>query len=258
MKENIIPLEEPPTDTLRERTIDRAIRRFLLDKLREMQHGRMTVVETGQIDASGGPTPICSLEATIRVHHPRFYSHIALGGTLGAAEAYMEGLWTSDDLTTVIRILLLNEPVFRKMETGWARFTTPLHRAYHFLRRNTPAGSRANILAHYDLGNEFYRLFLDETMTYSCGIFETEGSSLTEASIAKYRRICEKLQLTTDDHVLEIGTGWGALPFTRPNSTAAGSPPRPSPRRNTGWPPGGSGRRASLTGSRCCLRITGI
>jgi cyclopropane-fatty-acyl-phospholipid synthase len=87
----------------------------------------------------------------------------------------------------------------------------PLNRLYHFLRKNTLEGSRKNILAHYDLGNEFYRLFLDETMTYSCGIFEGPDSSLREASVAKYDRICRKLQLEAGDRVLEIGSGWGGF-----------------------------------------------
>ena len=211
MKADIIPLETPAPNFRRERAMDRISRRLVLDMLRKLRHGRITLVENEGTSAFGGLSRVCSLEGSVRVHHPSFYTRVALGGTLGAAEAYMEGLWSSRDLTAVIRILLLNEPVFQTMETGWARLTTPLNRAYHFLRRNTPGGSRANILAHYDLGNDFYRLFLDETLTYSSGIFETEESSLAEASIAKYRRICEKLRLTADDHVVEIGTGWGGF-----------------------------------------------
>jgi cyclopropane-fatty-acyl-phospholipid synthase len=87
----------------------------------------------------------------------------------------------------------------------------PFHLFFHFFRKNTLKGSRENIIAHYDLGNEFYKLFLDDTMTYSCGIFETKDSSLFQASIAKYDRICRKLQLRPEDHVLEIGTGWGGF-----------------------------------------------
>ena len=81
------------------------------------------------------------------------------------------------------------------MEKGLARLTAPLYKLYHYVRKNTKADSRRNILAHYDLGNDFYQLFLDETMTYSCGIFEQEGSTLKDASEAKYDRICRKLQL---------------------------------------------------------------
>ena len=97
------------------------------------------------------------------------------------------------------------------METGLARLTAPIYKAYHWARKNTRVGSRKNILAHYDLGNEFYRLFLDPTMTYSCGIFESELSTMEEASVAKYDRICKKLRLTPGDRVVEIGTGWGGF-----------------------------------------------
>ena len=90
----------------------------------------------------------------------------------------MEGLWSADDLTTVMRIMARNQPVFSEMEKGLARLTTPFYKLYHFARKNTRIGSRKNILAHYDLGNNFYTLFLDPTMTYSCGIFETEESTL--------------------------------------------------------------------------------
>jgi cyclopropane-fatty-acyl-phospholipid synthase len=97
------------------------------------------------------------------------------------------------------------------METGLARFATPLYKFFHFLRSNTEKGSRANIAAHYDLGNDFYELFLDESLTYSCGIFEQQDNTLLEASLAKYDRICKKLQLTQEDHVIEIGSGWGGF-----------------------------------------------
>jgi cyclopropane-fatty-acyl-phospholipid synthase len=97
------------------------------------------------------------------------------------------------------------------MEKGLARLTAPVYKLYHHVRKNTKVGSRKNILAHYDLGNDFYALFLDETMTYSCAIFEQENSSLKQASEAKYDRICRKLQLAAGDRVIEIGTGWGGF-----------------------------------------------
>ena len=123
----------------------------------------------------------------------------------------MEGLWSADDLTMAMRIMALNQPVFAEMETGLARLTSPIYRLYHWARKNTQVGSRKNILAHYDLGNAFYKLFLDPTMTYSCGIFESEHSTMEEASVAKYDRICKKLQLTPGDRIVEIGTGWGGF-----------------------------------------------
>jgi len=139
------------------------------------------------------------------------YTLISLGGSIGAAEAYMLKYWDVDDLTAMVRIVLRNQSVFRDMETGLAGLAAPLYRAFHFLRRNTVSGSRKNIVAHYDLGNDFYRLFLDETLTYSCGIFNRPDATLKEAAIAKYDRICRKLHLSGQDHVLEIGTGWGGF-----------------------------------------------
>ena len=123
----------------------------------------------------------------------------------------MAGDWTCDNLTGLIRIILQNQEVFLNLDRGWARLTAPLHKVFHFLNRNTLEGSRRNIAAHYDLGNEFYALFLDETLTYSCGVFENEKSTLADASRAKYDRICRKLFLRPDDRVIEIGTGWGGF-----------------------------------------------
>jgi len=123
----------------------------------------------------------------------------------------MEGLWSADDLTVVMRIVALNRPAAANMEKGPARLMAPIYRLYHSARKNTKMGSRKNILAHYGLGNDFYSLFLDNTMTYSCGIFEHEHSILGDASVAKYDRICKKLRLKPGGRVVEIGTGWGGF-----------------------------------------------
>jgi cyclopropane-fatty-acyl-phospholipid synthase len=211
MAELIIPSEAPALSEIKERKLDHLARNALLSLLEKLKHGRITIVENNQRFVSGELTASSPLQAEITVHHPRFYSRILFSGSIGAAEAYMEGLWSADDLTTVMRIMALNQSVFTEMEKGLARLTTPLYRLYHFARKNTKVGSRKNILAHYDLGNNFYALFLDPTMTYSCGIFEHTDSTLEEASIAKYDRICKKLQLKPGDRVVEIGTGWGGF-----------------------------------------------
>jgi len=211
MKAGIIPSEIADSKPFKKSSIGYFTQQFLFEKLKKLRRGQITIMDLGQFKTFGQITKAFPLKTTIRIYHPRFYTRIALGGSIGAAEAYMDGFWSTDDLTTVIRILIQNQSVFDEMEKGWARLSIPFHRIYHTLRRNTLPGSQANIIAHYDLGNDFYALFLDETMTYSCGIFEREQSSLAEASIAKYRRICQKLQLTRKDHVLEIGTGWGSF-----------------------------------------------
>ena len=211
MTELIIPSEAPALSELKERKLDHIARKAVLSLLNKIKHGRITIIEDNQRFAFGQKSHTSSLQADVTVHHSQFYSRILFGGSIGAAEAYMERLWSTDDLTVVMRILALNHKAFADMEKGLARLTAPIYKFYHFVRKNTKGGSRKNILAHYDLGNDFYKLFLDETMTYSCGIFERENSTLREASEAKYDRICRKLNITTDDQVLEIGTGWGGF-----------------------------------------------
>ena len=158
-----------------------------------------------------GDTQDDSLQATIRVHDPRFYWHTVTGGHLGASEAYLRGEWSCDDLVALIRIFSRNAAVLDRVERGFARLLKPLQIIAHRLRRNTRSGSRRNIAAHYDLSNEFYALFLDDTMTYSCGIFPRADASLREASLEKYDRICRKLELSPRDHVVEVGGGWGGF-----------------------------------------------
>jgi cyclopropane-fatty-acyl-phospholipid synthase len=211
MTELIIPAEAPDLAELKERHIDRIARRAVRSLLKRMACGRITLVENGQRQHYGQNSDRFSLPAAITVHHPQFYTRIFFGGSIGAAEAYMEGLWSADDLTTVMRILALNQKAFEDMEKGLARLTAPIYKFYHYVRKNTKMGSRRNIMAHYDLGNDFYALVLDETMTYSCAIFENEASTLSQASEAKYDRICRKLRLTAGDRVVEIGTGWGGF-----------------------------------------------
>jgi cyclopropane-fatty-acyl-phospholipid synthase len=211
MTELIIPSEAPELSQLKERYLDRMARRAILSLLNRLVHGRITIIENSQRYPFGEQADKSALQALITVHHRQFYTRILFGGSIGAAEAYMDGLWSADDLAMVMRILALNRNAFEDMEKGLARLTAPLNKFYHFLRKNTRRASRENILAHYDLGNDFYSLFLDETMTYSCGIFEHEKSSLKDASIAKYDRICRKLQLKPGDQVVEIGTGWGGF-----------------------------------------------
>jgi cyclopropane-fatty-acyl-phospholipid synthase len=151
------------------------------------------------------------LDASIAIHEPSAWLDIAFGGTLGAAEAYMSGGWSCDDLTALCRIFARNAEAMEDLEGGLAKLAAPLAKAFHWLRRNTRGGSERNIRAHYDLGNGFFQLFLDPTMNYSCGIFETPDRSMEEASFLKMDRICQKLELNPKDDLLEIGAGWGAL-----------------------------------------------
>jgi cyclopropane-fatty-acyl-phospholipid synthase len=190
----------------------RMLARFALHRvLSRLREGRLTLVDGEDVRVYGAETEDFPVSATVTVHDPAFYPTILFGGTIGSGESYMAGHWETDDLTAVIQIFVRNLETMETMESGAARLTRPFTWAFHRLRRGTRKGSRANIAAHYDLGNDFYSLFLDETMTYSAGIFETEESTLAEASAAKYERIARKLALSPEDHVLEIGTGWGGF-----------------------------------------------
>jgi cyclopropane-fatty-acyl-phospholipid synthase len=151
------------------------------------------------------------LSAHVRIHDPAFYLRVVLGGTIGAGEAYMDGLWDCDDLTGLVRIMVRNQGSQDRLEGGLARIAASLQRFLHRLNDNTRRGSRRNIAAHYDLGNDFYRLFLDPTMTYSCGIFEHPRATMEDASLAKLDGICRRLHLKDDMRVLEIGGGWGGF-----------------------------------------------
>lgn len=188
--------------------IDRIARRLVLRQLYGFHDGRLVVHEGGRTHVVGqGDAPA----AEIHVRNPRFYLAVALGGHIGAAEAYANGWWETPDLTAVIRLFLRNRTVMADLETGTARLVQPLRALAHALHRNTRGGSRRNITAHYDLGNDFFALFLDETLTYSSGYFEHPTASLADASRAKYERLCRKLALRPTDHVIEIGGGWGGF-----------------------------------------------
>lgn len=155
--------------------------------------------------------PHSELKTQIQVHNRQFYPLLALRGSLGAAESYIRGYWTTDDLVTVFRVLLRNLDTLVGLEKGMARLMRPVQKIHYAMKANTLKGSKKNILAHYDLSNDFYRLFLDESMTYSSAIFTHPEASLEDAQYEKLDRLCRKLRLKPEDHLLEIGTGWGSM-----------------------------------------------
>lgn len=182
-------------------------RRAVLARLRGLSRGALVIEEAGQTLHFGDGAP----ELRVQVRRPDFWPQLAFGGSVGAGESFMAGDWHCDDLTGLIRLLLANRAVADGMDRGLARLSAPLRGLLHLFRRNTRTGSRRNIAAHYDLGNDFYRLWLDETLMYSCAVFERPEMTLAEASTAKLERVCRKLDLKPGDHVLEIGTGWGGF-----------------------------------------------
>jgi cyclopropane-fatty-acyl-phospholipid synthase len=187
---------------------DRLAVRLIERQLATLREGRLTVSGPFGTRTFGGGG---DLAATITVREVAAYRRVLTGGTLAAARSYVRGDWTTDDLPSVCRIFTRNMETAYRLEGGWARLSEPWLRAARWLRRNTRRGSRRNIQAHYDLGNDFFQLFLDDTLSYSCGIFERADASLHGASVAKMDRICRKLDLRPDDHLLEIGSGWGGL-----------------------------------------------
>ena len=175
--------------------------------LRQIHVGSLTVVESGgrrRRFGRGAPT------ATIEVHDPLFW-RMLMQGSRGLAESYAQRLWDSPDLVAVIRLAARNAALIDQ----WRRFSAPLWTPQQRLRalstRGTRSRSRRHIEAHYDLGDELFRRMLDPTMMYSCALFEREGMTLEQASIAKLERICEQLELGPDDDLLEIGAGWGTF-----------------------------------------------
>ena len=191
--------------------LDRLARRLVHRQLEKLEAGQVIVDEAGRRTTFGQPTDEVPLTARVIVTNPRFYRDVAFGGSIGAGEAYIHDHWSCDDPNTLLRILLRNRDVLDEVDSGTAIFSKPLQKLLHWFNRNTQDGSRRNISAHYDLGNDFYRLWLDEKMMYSSAYFETPETTLEDASTAKLDRICQKLALTPDDSVVEIGTGWGGF-----------------------------------------------
>ena len=210
MKVTIIPAESD-FSPLPAGPLDRLARRVIFTLLKELSHGSLRLIEKGQTYTFGEPAAEAELAATVTIRHPGVYRFILFSGSRGLGEAYVASWWQADDLTVFLRLLVRNLPRLERLFRSWTKLTGPFYDLVKWPLRNTLQGSRQNIYAHYDLGNDFYELFLDETMTYSCGIFEQEDSTLKEASLAKYDRICRKLNLREGDHVLEIGSGWGGF-----------------------------------------------
>ena len=187
----------------------RMCRQLVFGHLKRFHSCRLVVVDAMGTEAFGDPQSHQQIELV--VHDPRFYRRVVLGGDLGFAAALIDGDCEADDLTGLVRLFIRNQRNVQRFDRGFASFGQMVSRIQHWLHRNTITQSRRNIAAHYDLSNEFFGLFLDETMTYSSGIFATATDSMGDASRNKMRRACEQLQLAPCDRLVEIGTGWGAL-----------------------------------------------
>jgi cyclopropane-fatty-acyl-phospholipid synthase len=189
--------------------ISRLARAIVRPLLRRTKHGTLTVLEDARsrtygVASAGGPAVL------VVVHDRRFYRSL-LRGSLGVSEAYTECWFDCTDLPELARLAALNMPALDRWRRAFRPFVAVPQAALSWWARNTPQRSRRQIAAHYDIGNDLFSLMLDETMTYSCAIFEEPASSLYQAQLAKLDRICRKLELRPEDHVLEIGTGWGGF-----------------------------------------------
>ncbi len=187
---------------------DAAARALVGATLSRTRGGEIEVVEGGRSRVYGEPS---DLRATVRINDPAAWRG-PLHGSIGLGEAFVDGLWETDDLVALIQIgarSLANQ--HRGLSAAVAKTRSGLHRLRGLVPENTRGGARSNISAHYDLGNDLFAAFLDPTMMYSCAYFPREGADLEEAQITKLDRICERLQLGPDVHLLEIGTGWGGM-----------------------------------------------
>jgi cyclopropane-fatty-acyl-phospholipid synthase len=190
-------------------TLDRLLRKRLLSTMAALRGRGLRVADalgTQEFACDGVSSPI-----TIDIVDPGFYRAVAANGSVGAGESYMDGHWRCDDLVGLIRLLVQNRALLDGMETGMARLGGIAMRGLHAFRRNTRDGSRKNIAAHYDLGNEFFQLFLSDDLMYSSALYAGDDEDLEQASTRKLDRICQKLRLQPGDRVIEIGTGWGGF-----------------------------------------------
>jgi cyclopropane-fatty-acyl-phospholipid synthase len=191
---------------------DGFFRRRMVALLGQLEECEITLEEGGRHEILGQPgTSGDTLRVTITANDPGMFRAVALGGSVGVADAYIEGLWDASDLTTLVRIFVRNRELLDRMETGFARLGGMILKGLHQLRRNSRGGSRRNIAAHYDLGNDLFQLFLDDNLMYSCAVFADESEPLEVASRRKLDRVCRKLDLKPGQRVIEIGTGWGGF-----------------------------------------------
>jgi cyclopropane-fatty-acyl-phospholipid synthase len=206
-------LSMPVTSNPEGHWLQRLGKKLFLQSLTRFEHGELTVVvpATGERHVFGRRTTECDVHATLEILHPQTFADAAFGGTVGGGEAYIRGLWRTDDLTALVRMFVANRAAMEAFEGAAAYVADPLRRVLHWFNRNSVDGSRRNIAAHYDLGNDLFALMLDETMMYSCAVFADEQTTLHQAQVAKLDRICRRLQLSPGDHLVEIGTGWGGL-----------------------------------------------
>ncbi|WP_339899068.1 cyclopropane-fatty-acyl-phospholipid synthase family protein [uncultured Gilvimarinus sp.] len=191
--------------------LDRIAKQQVLRQLKNIRVGRLVIEDQDEIIYLGEAGASAPHHAHICVNQPSAYRGFMLGGSIGAAEGYMAGAWSSPNLTALTKLMCANLELLNDVDSSRFGVSKLLEKFYHWSRRNTEDNARANIAAHYDLSNQFFSLFLDSSMMYSAARFNRATTTLEQASREKIDNICQKLHLTPDDHLLEIGTGWGAM-----------------------------------------------
>ena len=186
------------------------IRSLLLKVLSKASEGHFLLKENGQVVAEVGD-PTAELRAEANVLDQRAYVRALLGGNTAAGEAYVDGWWTSPDITQVTRFFSRNLAMMDYWDSRFGLFLKPFKTVRYLKRLNSKGQAKRNILAHYDLGNDLYEAFLDPKMQYSSALYASKEISLEEAQVNKLTRICEQLDLKETDHLLEVGSGWGGL-----------------------------------------------
>lgn len=188
----------------------KSARRIIFALLKQLHGGGLLLRESGIDEIQFGDAN-AGLQAEVEINDPRVYKRMLLGGSIAAGESYIDGDWSSTDLTSLLQLLANNMRLIDKLESRLSWLIAPWHGLVHLLRSNSKRQARRNIAAHYDLGNDFYRQFLDSEMLYSSALYHEVEMTLEQAQQAKMRRLCQQLDLQSGDHLLEIGTGWGAL-----------------------------------------------
>ncbi|MFN2361312.1 MAG: class I SAM-dependent methyltransferase [Marinobacter sp.] len=213
--ENLNTQFETAGNSVRGSLTNRLARSLVCQQLSQLQHGTLTVREGSNITLTFGDGDVDGDKqhpaAELIVHDQSTWKDLLTGGSIGAAEAYVAGDWSTPDLVALLRFFTRNIDLMNQFEDRFSWVTKPALKGLHWLNRNTKEGSRKNISAHYDLGNDLFETFLDPTMMYSSAIYPSAESTLNEAAIHKLDTICRKLDLKPEDEVIEIGTGWGGF-----------------------------------------------
>lgn len=191
--------------------LDKWARQLVINQFHQFHQGSIVIRQLGYADCRICTALPDSQPAEIDVLNASFWRDLVTGGSIGAAESYVAGDWESPDLVRLLRFFARNISVMNRFEDRFSAVSKPLLKLFHWLNRNSKEGSRKNIAAHYDLGNEFFSLFLDDTMMYSSAMYSDAQTTLEEAAVHKLDTLCRRLELSPEDRVVEIGSGWGGF-----------------------------------------------